>query len=186
MILPIAIYGNPILKRMAEEIDEDYPELETLIDDMWETLYSTEGVGLAAPQVNVSIRLFVIDASNIKEGYKKVFINPIIEEFIGDDIEMREGCLSIPELNEIVKRKQGIKISYFDENWDYIEETHGDTDDVESLKLSRIIQHEYDHIEGQFYLNKLSSLKRQLLKGKLDKIRRGEYMTEYDTIRIKK
>jgi peptide deformylase len=186
MILPIVSYGNRILKQESEEIDENYEGLEELISNMWETLYATEGVGLAAPQVNKSIRLFVIDAKHVIDGYKKVFINPIIEEYYGEDIEMREGCLSLPGLSEIVKRKSGLRISYYDENWEYYEDEYKSDDNENNALIARMIQHEYDHIEGILYIDRISNFRKQLLKSKLERIRKGNIYPPYDMIFPKK
>jgi peptide deformylase len=154
MILPIVAYGSPILKKMAEEIDENYEGLQQLIDDMFETMYEASGVGLAAPQIDRSIRLFIVDASpfaEVEEGeeldpmaaglenFKKVFINPIIEEQTGEEWGFAEGCLSIPNIREEVFRKSKIKISYYDEKWNFFEEEYDGF-------AARIIQHEYDHV----------------------------------------
>ncbi len=187
MILPIVAYGHPVLKRMADEIDEDYPKLKELIDNMFETMYEASGVGLAAPQVGLSIRLFVVDASPFAEdpdedddpkeveqlkNFKKVFINPIIEEEKGEEWAFKEGCLSIPEIREDVKRQPDILITYFDENWNFKEERY-------SGYAARIIQHEYDHVEGILFTDKLHPLKRSMLRGRLDDIAKGKIDTNY-------
>ena len=172
MILPILAYGDPILKKESEEIDETYTDLETLIKDMFETMYRAKGVGLAAPQIGRNIRLFIVDGSPFAEkeegedddpralgieNFKKVFINPIIEEEEGEEWSFQEGCLSIPKIRENVSRKSDIVISYYDENWELKEERY-------SGYAARIIQHEYDHIEGVLFTDYLSPLKRKLLK----------------------
>jgi peptide deformylase len=183
MILPIVAYGSPILKKEAEEIDENYEGLSALIDDMFETMYEASGVGIAAPQVDRSIRLFVVDASPFAEdeeeneepdpkaaglaGFKKVFINPIIENEEGEEWPFLEGCLSIPNIREEVMRKSTITISYYDENWDFHRETY-------SGYAARIIQHEYDHVEGVLFTDHLSPLKRRILKKKLTNITKGD------------
>ena len=176
MILPILAYGDPILKKESEEIDETYTDLETLIEDMFETMYRAKGVGLAAPQIGRNIRLFIVDGSPFAEkeegedddpralgieNFKKVFINPIIEEEQGEEWSFQEGCLSIPKIRENVSRKSDIVISYYDENWELKEERY-------SGYAARIIQHEYDHIEGVLFTDYLSPLKRKLLKKKLN------------------
>lgn len=181
MILPIVAYGDPVLKKEAEEIDENYPELKQLIEDMFETMYEASGVGLAAPQINRSIRLFVIDGSPFAEtdedeeedpraegmeGFKKVFINPIIEEEEGPEWGFHEGCLSIPKIREEVMRKERVRLSYYDENWQFHDEW------FDGYK-ARIIQHEYDHIDGILFTDHLSVLKRRLLTKRLQNISLG-------------
>jgi peptide deformylase len=187
MILPIVAYGDPVLKKEAAEIDQDYPELGKLIDDMFETMYEASGVGLAAPQIGKSIRLFVVDGSPFAEreedeeedpraagmeGFKKVFINPIIEEESGKEWGFAEGCLSIPKIREEVFRKEKILISYYDENWQLHEET------FDGYK-ARIIQHEYDHIEGVLFTDHLSVLKKRLLTKRLSNISQGVVSVDY-------
>ncbi len=181
MILPIVAYGDPVLRKKAEEIDEKYPNLEKLISDMYDTMYEARGVGLAAPQVGLPIRLFIVDASPFAEGedaepaaegFKRVFINPIIFEETGEEWPFEEGCLSIPNIREEVKRKSELKIEYYDENWDLYEEA---LDGV----LARVVQHEYDHIEGILFTDKLSPLRRTLLKGKLADISKGNVDVSY-------
>ncbi|MBU2559209.1 MAG: peptide deformylase [Bacteroidetes bacterium] len=178
MILPIVAYGHPTLKKVGVDIEADYPELQTLIENMWETMYAAAGVGLAAPQVNKSIRLFVIDASPFAEehpvtkDFKKVFINAHIVEEQGEAWTMGEGCLSLPGMNEEVTRKPSITIRYLDEDFEPYEETF---DGI----LARIIQHEYDHINGILYVDRLPSLKRVLLKGKLRDISEGKVDVDY-------
>jgi peptide deformylase len=187
MILPIVAYGDPVLKKEADEIDKDYPELNELIANMFETMYNAKGVGLAAPQIGRSIRLFVVDGSpfgELEEGeefdpraegienFKKVFINPIIEEESGEKWAFEEGCLSIPKIRENVYRKEKLVITYFDENWNFHEETF-------SGYAARIIQHEYDHIEGVLFTDHLSSLKRKLLSKRLNNIASGNVDTFY-------
>lgn len=180
MILPILAYGDPILKKEAEEIDKDYPNLKELIDDMWETMYSSKGVGLAAPQIGKSIRLFIVDTTPFADedgeepdpraegcdGFKKVFINPIIEEESGEEWAFEEGCLSIPNIREDVYRKEKVVISYYDENFNLKEETY------EGYR-ARVIQHEYDHLEGVLFTDYLSALKKRLLNKKLTNISKG-------------
>ncbi|MBD1435112.1 MULTISPECIES: peptide deformylase [Sphingobacterium] len=178
MKLPIVAYGDPILRKKAEEIDEDYPNLKELISDMFETMYAARGVGLAAPQIGLPIRLFVIDASPFAEDdedgegdpalkdFKKVLINPIIIAEKGEKWGFNEGCLSIPDINEEVMRPSHVVINYLDENF----EEH----EVELSGLAaRVVQHEYDHIEGKLFVDKLSPLKKAMLKGKLDTISKG-------------
>ncbi len=186
MILPILAYGDPLLKREADEISEDYPDLNTLIENMYETMYEASGVGLAAPQVGLPIRMFIVDGSPFAEdeedefdpkaegleGFKKVFINPIIEEESGEEWSFREGCLSIPGIREEVFRKENLIITYFDENWQLQEESY-------SGYAARIIQHEYDHLEGILFTDKLSPLKRRLLAKKLNGISKGDTDIDY-------
>lgn len=187
MILPILAYGDPILKKESEEIDETYTDLETLIEDMFETMYRAKGVGLAAPQIGKNIRLFIVDGSPFAEkeegedddpralgieNFKKVFINPIIEEEEGEEWSFQEGCLSIPKIREKVSRKSDIVISYYNENWELKEERY-------SGYAARIIQHEYDHIEGVLFTDYLSPLKRKLLKKKLNNITNGLIEIDY-------
>lgn len=178
MKLPIVAYGDPVLKRKAEEIDENYPELDKLIADMFDTMYAARGVGLAAPQVGLSIRLFVVDARPFAEDeegledFKKVFINPIILEERGESWAFNEGCLSIPEIREDISRQETIRINYLDENWVEHEEEY-------SGLAARVIQHEYDHIEGKLFTDKLSPLRRAMLKSKLDSIAKGQIQVDY-------
>ncbi|MBN9294393.1 MAG: peptide deformylase [Flavobacteriia bacterium] len=187
MILPIVAYGDPVLKRKADEIDSSYPDLQLLIDNMFETMYQAAGVGLAAPQIGKSIRLFVVDGSPFAEkeedeeddplaegidGFKKVFINPVIMEETGEEWAFNEGCLSIPKIREDVYRKAKIRIQYFDENWQKHEEI------FEGYK-ARIIQHEYDHIEGILFTDKLSPIRRKLISKKLANISKGIVSVDY-------
>jgi peptide deformylase len=181
MVLPIVAYGDPVLKKQAEEIDEDYPNLDELIENMFETMYQAQGVGLAAPQIGESIRLFIVDASPFAEGedgdpacadFKRVYINPIIFEENGDEWGFEEGCLSIPNIREEVKRKERLKIEYYDENWELYEE------ELDGIP-ARIVQHEYDHIEGVLFTDKISALRRTLLSGKLSDISRGDVQVSY-------
>ena len=178
MIIPVVAYGDPLLKKVSEDINEDYPNLKEFINDMFETMYACSGVGLAAPQVNKSIRIFIVDASPFKdedsalEGFKKVFINPIILEEEGKEWVFNEGCLSIPGIREDVKRKPKIIIEYYDENFKLHEESY------DGLS-ARIIQHEYDHLEGILFTDLINPLKRRLLKGKLGDIARGRIEVDY-------
>jgi peptide deformylase len=181
MIYPIVVYGHPILRKVAEEIDEDYPGLEQLISDLFETMYYSEGLGLAAPQIGKSIRIFVIDGKPAAEDeptladFKKVFINAHITERTGDLLPMNEGCLSIPNLREEVARESHIRINYYDENWEYY-------DEVYDGYRARIIQHEYDHLDGILFTDKLNPLRRRLIKSKLTAISKGMFEAEYKTI----
>ena len=186
MILPIIAYGHPVLKRKAEVINKDYPKLKELIENMFETMYNASGVGIAAPQIGLSIRLFIVDTNPFAEddslsdndrnqlkSLKKIFINPVILDEKGDEWSFEEGCLSIPNIREGVLRQQEITIQYFDEKF------NKHTDSFDGL-LARVIQHEYDHIEGILFTDKLSSFKKQLLKKKLLKISSGKLSFDYE------
>ncbi len=192
MILPIVAYGDPVLKKEAEEITNEFPDLQKLIKDMYETMYHASGVGLAAPQIGKSIRMFVVDGSPFAEkdeddedeeevpdpkavgieNFKKVFINPIIEEESGEEWGFHEGCLSIPKIREEVFRKEKIQVSYYDENWNFHEEAF-------EGYAARIIQHEYDHIDGILFTDHLSPLKRRLLTKRLQNISKGDVKVDY-------
>lgn len=180
MILPIYAYGEPVLRKEAEEIDENYPNLKELIANMYETMYASHGVGLAAPQIGLPIRLFVIDAtpfledeedSPIKE-FKRTFINAYIIEEEGKKWDFEEGCLSIPQIRENVNRHSKITIEYQDEDFNWHEETY---DGV----IARVIQHEHDHTDGILFVDHLSPLKRRLLKGKLKDVSEGKMNVDY-------
>lgn len=176
MIHPIVMYGDPVLRQKAKDI-EPGTDIQTLIEDMFETMHAANGVGLAAPQIGKSIRLFVVDGRVIEdepgmEDFRKVFVNPVMIEELGTPWEYEEGCLSIPNIREKVSRKERLKIQYMDENWNTHEET------FDGLK-ARIIQHEYDHIEGKMFVDYLTPLKKRLLKGKLSDISKGKVDTEY-------
>ncbi len=174
MKLPIIAYGDPVLKKVCENINQDYPDLLPLIKNMFDTMYNANGVGLAAPQVGLPIRLFIVDTKGDEdeEAYVRVFINAQILEETGEPWAFNEGCLSIPEIREDVMRKPKIHIKYFDEEW----KEHDDW--VEGFP-ARVIQHEYDHIEGKLFTDKLSLLRKQLLKSKLDNISKGNVKTDY-------
>ena len=185
MILPIVAYGTPVLKKKAVDIPEDYEGLETLLENMWETMYAASGVGLAAPQVGLGLRLFVVDASPFAEDedlsleeqtqlkdFKKAFINPVIEEESGEEWTFNEGCLSIPDVREDVKRQDKLTISYQNEAGKRVTESY-------SGLVARVIQHEYDHIEGILFTDKLSPLKKRLIKGKLTNISKGKVHVDY-------
>lgn len=178
MILPIVAYGTPVLKQVGKPIDEDYPKLEELIENMFETMYEANGVGLAAPQIGKSIRLFIVDGSPFEEDepdmkdFQKVFINPEILSEEGVEWDFNEGCLSIPNIREDVSRKPKIRIRYQDEDFETVEEEY------EGVK-ARIIQHEYDHIEGILFTDYLSPLKKRILKRKLVDITKGNVRVDY-------
>ncbi|MAU88632.1 MAG: peptide deformylase [Bacteroidota bacterium] len=184
MIYSILSYGNPLLKKSTKDIDEKYNDLDTIIDNMWKTMYNAKGVGLAAPQIGLSISLFVVDGTpfvedeNINEfdktqlkNLKKVIINPILNEF-GENWIFNEGCLSIPNIREDVSRKNSVNIKYYDQKFNFHEEVY-------SGLAARIIQHEYDHLKGILFIDKLSQLKRQMIKGRLNKISKGKIETDY-------
>jgi peptide deformylase len=181
MTYPIVVYGHPVLRKVAEDIDKDYPDLKNLIDDLFDTMYHSEGLGLAAPQIGKSVRIFVIDGAPVGEdepelaNFKKTFINAHLVEKNGELFPMNEGCLSIPNLREEVKRESHIRIRYFDENWKY-------HDDIYDGYKARIIQHEYDHLDGILFVDRINPLRKRLLKGKLKDISKGDFETEYKTI----
>ena len=186
MTLPIVAYGAPVLRKVCSDITRDYPNLDSLIEDMWETMYSSNGVGLAAPQVNRDIRLFVVDSSQVfknqdeedkgkyadEPGIKQVFINAHIKQLDGDDWTYNEGCLSIPKIREDVIRPEEVMIEYVDENFQpKTEKFVGIT--------ARIVQHEYDHIEGKLFIDYLKPLRKKMLRGKLNDISKGKLKMDY-------
>ncbi|HRH50943.1 MAG TPA: peptide deformylase [Panacibacter sp.] len=189
MILPIVAYGSEILRKVAQDIEPDYPGLQKLLEDMWETMYSSNGVGLAAPQINKDIRIFVMDSSQIFEhqeedekgeypdepGIKKTFINAHIKSFDGEDWSYNEGCLSIPKIREDVMRPEEVTVEYLDENFEPHTETFNGI-------TARIIQHEYDHIEGKLFIDYLKPLKRKMLRGKLTDISKGKIKVDYKMV----
>ncbi len=192
MIIPIVAYGDPVLKKLAGDISEEYPNLDTLIENMFETMYEAAGVGLAAPQIGRDIRLFITDGSPFAdededeegnpvepdpravgiENFKQVFINPKIVEESGEEWSFKEGCLSIPKVREEVFRKEKIRITYYDENWNFKDEYYDGY-------AARIIQHEYDHIEGVLFTDHLSSIKKKLIASKLQNISKGQVKVDY-------
>lgn len=177
MVYPIVVYGDPVLRKRAEEIPHDGFDLSSLVADMYETMYSAHGIGLAAPQIGKSVRLFVVDGSTLEDepllkDFKQVFINPVMLEEFSDPWEFEEGCLSIPNIRERISRKGKIKIRYFDIQWMLHEE------ELDGMK-ARIVQHEYDHLEGKLFLDYVSPLKKRMLKGKLTDISKGIVDTEY-------
>ncbi len=189
MILPIVAYGTPVLRTVAKDIGSDYPGLAKLIEDMWETMYASNGVGLAAPQVNKDVRLFMIDSaqvfSNLDEeekgiypdepGIKQLFINAHVTELAGNEWGYNEGCLSIPKIREDIQRPAQVTLNYLDENFEPHTKTFNGI-------TGRIIQHEYDHIQGKLFIDYLKPLKRKLLKGRLDDITKGKIKVDYKMV----
>lgn len=181
MIYPVVVYGHTILRKVAEDIDRDYPGLETLINDMFETMYHAEGVGLAAPQIGKSMRIFIIDGTPLAEddpemdGFRKVFINARILEKSGEIKPMTEGCLSIPNLREEVNRQSVLRMVWYDENWNL-------NDEVFTGYKARVVQHEYDHLDGIMFTDKVSPLRRRLIQRKLTDISKGKFEATYKTI----
>lgn len=176
MIYPIVVYGDAVLRKRATDIAQG-TDLKQLIADMFETMYAANGIGLAAPQIGKSVRLFIVDGTALEEeptlkDFKQPFINPTILDETGTEWEFEEGCLSIPNIREDVSRKEKIRVRYYDENWQLKEE------EFDGMK-ARIIQHEYDHIEGKLFIDYLSPLKKRMLKGKLANISKGDVDTEY-------
>jgi peptide deformylase len=192
MILPIVAYGADVLRKTGKDITPDYPDLQKLIADMWETMYASNGVGLAAPQINRDIRLFVVDSQQMfanmdeeetlmypdRPGVKQVFINAHVEELLGDDWVYNEGCLSIPKIREDIYRAEEVTIRFMDENF---------TEQVKTYDgiTARVILHEYDHIEGKLFIDYLKPLKRKLIKGKLDDISKGKVNVDYKMMFVK-
>jgi len=178
MFLPIVAFGSLVLRKKCEEITPDYLELDTLLENMWETMYDSSGVGLAAPQINKAIRVFIIDTSPFMEegeeddSIKKTFINATILEEEGEEWIFNEGCLSIPDIREDISRKPNITIKYQDENFDW------NTDSFDGL-TARVIQHEYDHIDGILFTDKISPLRKRMIKGKLENISKGNIQVSY-------
>jgi peptide deformylase len=185
MILPIIAYGDPVLRKVGVEIDKDYPNLSELIENMKETMVNAQGVGLAAPQIGLAIRLFIVDTSPFGQdddledeertflgSFKKTFINAKILNEEGDDWAFCEGCLSIPDIREDVFRPEKITIEYFDEN--FVKHT-----EILDGLAARVVQHEYDHIEGILFTDKISSLKKRLIKKKLENISKGIVNADY-------
>ena len=186
MILPVVAYGHPMLRKVCEDISPDYPDLQKLISDMWETMYHTNGVGIAAPQINKPVRLFVVDTEQIVENFdeedkrlypnekpiKKVFINAYKLVETGKPWAYNEGCLSIPKVREDVQRGAKVLLSYMDENFQEREE---EFDGI----TARVILHEYDHIEGKLFIDYLSPLKKRLIKKRLDEISQGKVKVDY-------
>lgn len=185
MILPVYLYGQPVLRKVAEDITPDYPELDKLIENMFETMHNADGVGLAAPQIGLPIRLVVIDLDVYSDehpeykGLKKVFINPHIQKLEGEEISMEEGCLSLPGIHEPVRRKNKIHVKYMDENFvEHDEEVEG--------FFARVMQHEFDHLDGKMFIDHLSPLRKQMIKGKLASLLKGKTNCSYKVKAIKK
>ncbi len=193
MILPIVVYGDPVLRKVGVDIDKDYPNLDKLISDMFETMYNAAGVGLAAPQVGKAIRLFIVDTEPFAESdeeedddeftkeeraelmaFKRIFINARIIEETGEAWKFNEGCLSIPRVREDVSRNEEVTIEYYDEKFNKHKETF-------NVLIARVIQHEYDHIEGKLFTDKISPLRRKLISGKLNDISKGKINADYKT-----
>jgi len=180
MVYPIVVYGSPVLRQVAKEIDRDYADLGQLVSDMFETMYKSDGMGLATPQIGKSLRLFVIDLTALEDkeekeslkDFKKVFINARIIEYGGGIWTMNEGCLSFPLLREDVERKNRIRIQYYDENWEFHDEY------FEGMK-ARVIQHEYDHVDGVLFIDLIPPLRRKLIKGKLQDITKCKVDVSY-------
>lgn len=176
MIYPVTVFGDPVLRKIAEPITPEFPNLKEFIQNMFDTMYNSDGVGLAAPQVGQAIRIFVIDSTTEDEeeepGIKRAFINPEILEKSGDEWVMNEGCLSLPEIREDVARPETVKIKYLDEDFN-------EHIDVFNGFSSRVIQHEYDHLEGKMFVDYLNPLKKRILKGKLTAISKGKVVPKY-------
>lgn len=184
MILPIFLYGSPVLRKVSEDIPPDFPNLKSFIDDMWETMYKSDGVGLAAPQVGRNLRLFVIDGSSMADDdpsmtdFKIAFINARIVNKEGENWIFNEGCLSLPNIREDISRPEKITLEYYDENFNFHRE------EFDGLK-ARIIQHEYDHLEGVLLVDHISAIKRKLLSGKLNAISKGKVDVSYKVKALK-
>ncbi|MBO4371036.1 MAG: peptide deformylase [Paludibacteraceae bacterium] len=180
MIYPIVIYGNPVLKKQAKPIDREYPDLKTLVSDMFDTMYKADGCGLAAPQIGLPIRVCVVDVSMMADedpslaGFKKAFVNPEILSYEGDETAREEGCLSLPGISETVRRPETITIHYFDEDW------NEHTDTISGF-AARAVQHEYDHLEGHVFVDKISLIRRQMISSKLSALARGKVNCRYKT-----
>ena len=185
MVLPVVAYGDPVLRKVSQEIDQDYKNLNELIENMFDTMYDSNGVGIAAPQIGKDIRLFIVDCSPFEEdedyedvkdelkNFKRIFINPKqIGSSEGDEWTFTEGCLSIPNIHEDVTRPESVTLEYFDENWEKHTETFSDI-------RARVIQHEYDHLEGKLFIDYISSFKKKLISNKLKNITKGKVNTSY-------
>ncbi|MBO7201938.1 MAG: peptide deformylase [Paludibacteraceae bacterium] len=187
MLLPIYTYGQPVLRKVAEDIPANTPEVQQLISDMWETLYKCgSGIGLAAPQVGESVRLFVIDLTIMEDDehpeyktFKRVFVNPHLVEEFGEEVTMEEGCLSIPGIGENVKRMSKVRMKYLDENFEEHEDVFEDF-------IARVVMHEYDHLEGHVFTDRVSVIRRQLIKSKLESIAKGKVRCGYKIKKVEK
>lgn len=181
MVYPVYVIGHPILRKKAVDIDKDFKDLGQFIDDMFETMYKADGIGLAAPQIGRSIRIFIVDGTPLSDDepelkdFRYVFVNAHITERSGEIVPMTEGCLSIPKLHEEVNRESFIRMNYYDENWVYHEET------FEGYR-ARIIEHEYDHLDGILFTDKVSPIRKRLLKSKLAALSKGKFDVNYKTI----
>jgi len=181
MILPIYVYGHPVLRKVAQDISRDHPNLDVFIADMFESMYSSDGLGLAAPQVGKSLRLFVIDGEPLAKeqpemkDFRKAFINPKVLERKGEKVPMNEGCLSLPGIHEEVDRESEVHIQYYDTEWNF-------HDEVCTGDKARVVLHEYDHLEGILFSDRLSPLRRRLIRGKLNDISKGKFEADYRTV----
>jgi peptide deformylase len=184
MILPIYTYGQQVLRKEAEDITPDYPELKELINNMFETMVKADGVGLAAPQIGLPIRLVVVTLDPLSDDYpeykdfNKVYINPYILEVMGDEVSMEEGCLSLPGIHETVKRGSRVHVKYMDEN--FVEH-----DEIVEGYLARVMQHEFDHLDGTLFIDHLSTLRKQMIKGKLNTMLKGKARSSYKMKQVK-
>jgi peptide deformylase len=184
MVLPIYTYGQPVLRKEAEDITPDYPGLKELIDNMFETMVKADGVGLAAPQIGLQIRLVVVTLDPLSDDYpefkdfNKVYINPYILEVMGDEVSMEEGCLSLPGIHETVKRGSRVHVKYMDEN--FVEH-----DEIVEGYLARVMQHEFDHLDGTLFIDHLSTLRKQMIKGKLNTMLKGKARSSYKMKQVK-
>jgi len=180
MILSIVAYGTPVLREETNEIEKDYPDLDILLENMFETMYASKGVGLAAPQIGKAIRLFIVDASGFNDegeypelaDFKRIYINPIIVEESGEEWKFEEGCLSIPGIREDVSRKSVVTVEYYNEHFELVEET------LDGI-AARVVQHEYDHIEATLFTDLINPLRKRLIKGKLNDIAKGNIKVSY-------
>ena len=184
MILPVYVYGQPVLRKVAEDITPDYPNLKELIQNMFETMDQADGVGLAAPQIGLPIRVVVVDLDVLSEdypeykGFRKAYINAHILEVSGEEVSMEEGCLSLPGIHESVKRGNKIRVKYLDE--DLVEH-----DEIVEGYLARVMQHEFDHLDGKMFIDHLSPLRRQMIKGKLNAMLKGKAHCTYKVKTVK-
>lgn len=184
MILPVYLYGQPVLRKPAEDITSDYPNLKELIDNMFETMDHAEGVGLAGPQVGLPIRIVVIDLDVISDkspefkGFRRVFINARILDAEGEEVAMEEGCLSLPDIHETVRRSNKIHVKYMDENF-------MEHDEIVEGYLARVMQHEFDHLDAKMFIDHISLLRKQMIKGKLNKLLTGKISCSYKVKAIK-